>query len=169
MTILLRGTLVRASALALGLALAAPAVAHDHKAGAVTVGSPWSRATPPGARTGAGYLTLANEGTEADRLVSASSPAARAVEIHSMSVDGNGVMTMRALPEGVALAPGASATLEPGGLHLMLIGLVEPLREGKSVPVTLAFERSGSVTVELRVEKLGAATRRNDAEGHANH
>jgi len=110
-----------------------------------------SRATPPAAKVGAGYLALVNGGTAADRLVAASSPAAGRVEIHEMRMDGN-VMRMRELAQGLALPPGATVELKPGGFHLMFMELKAPLAVGANVPVTLVFERAGKVEIELKVE-----------------
>ena len=114
---------------------------------------PWTRAAGQGA-TGAGFLAISNRGAAADRLLSASSPAARATELHSMVRDGE-VMRMRPVPS-IEVPAGQTVTLRPGGLHLMLIGLSGPLREGEAVPVVLRFERAGEVRVELSVQAAGA-------------
>ncbi|MBB3999484.1 copper chaperone PCu(A)C [Aureimonas pseudogalii] len=135
-------------------ALAGPAAAHGFKVGAIEIEHPWSRATPPGARTGAGYLAMSNAGPQADRLVSARSARAETVEVHRMSVT-DGVMTMRRVEDGVEIPAGGTAALAPGSLHLMLMGLKAPLREGEMVPVTLTFEKAGEVEVELQVEAMG--------------
>jgi len=140
--------------LALGL-LATPAWAHDYKLGSLEIDHPWTRATPPTAPTGGGFLTVTNKGTTPDKLVSAKSPAAGAVEIHEMKMEGN-VMRMRELPSGLEIAPGATVTLAPGGLHLMMMGLKAPLKQGEKVPVTLVFEKAGKIDVELAVEAMGA-------------
>jgi copper(I)-binding protein len=91
-------------------------------------------------------------GGEADRLVGVASDAARAVELHATMVDTQGVASMRPV-QGVDLPPGGAARFAPGGLHVMLIGLAEPLVEGETFPLTLTFARSGSVTVEVAVER----------------
>ena len=135
--------------------LATPAFAHDYKLGALEIGHPWTRATPPTAPTAGGFLKLTNTGTAPDRLVSAKSPAAGEVQVHEMKMDGN-IMRMRELDKGVEIPAGGSVTLAPGGLHLMLIGLKAPLKAGDSVPVTLTFEKAGSTDVELTVEPMGA-------------
>jgi copper(I)-binding protein len=98
---------------------------------------------------------LLNHGDAADRLLSAESPAAEKVEVHRMSMKG-GVMSMGPLPEGVVLPPHGEVTLEPGGVHLMLLGLKEPLVEGKSLQVTLHFEHAAPLSVTLRVAGIGA-------------
>jgi copper(I)-binding protein len=143
---------------AVGLALAmspSGALAHDYKVGAIEIAHPWSRATPPGAATGAGYLGLTNGGTEADRLVGLSSPVAAKVEVHQMSVT-DGIMKMGAVEGGLDIPAGGTVALQPGGYHLMLMGLTRPLVEGERVPVTLVFDKAGPVEVELAVDKIGA-------------
>ena len=104
------------------LLMALPAAAHDYKLGALEIGQPWARATPPTAPTGGGYLSVKNTGTTPDRLMSASSPAAGAVQVHEMKMDGN-VMRMRELDGPLEIKPGETVTLAPGGMHLMMIGL----------------------------------------------
>ena len=140
--------------------VAAPALAHDYEAGDLKIEHPWSRATPPAARVGAGDLGIVNRGGTSDRLISASSPAAGRVEIHEMRMDG-GVMRMRELPSGVALPAGQSVALKPGGFHLMLMELRAPLKQGSSVPMTLVFERAGKVEIELSVEAAGSPAPRH--------
>jgi len=146
-------------ALTLALLITVPAVAtaHEFKAGDITIGHPWSRATPGGAKVGGGYLTLTNNGTAPDRLVSVSIPAAVAdhVEIHEMATK-DGVMTMRAKPDGVTVEPGKTVAFVPGGYHLMLMGLKAPLKEGDRVKAELNFEKAGKVEVTINVEGMGA-------------
>jgi copper(I)-binding protein len=134
-------------------AVALPVVASAQQAGDLVIAAPWSRAAGQGG-TGAGFLAISNRGAVADRLLSASSPAARVTEIHAHVRDGD-VMRMRPVP-AIDLPPGQTVSLQPGGLHLMLIGLTRPLQAGQSVPVTLVFERAGAVQVELAVQGAGA-------------
>lgn len=145
----------------LGLALSAPAHAHGYEVGELEIGHPWSRETPPGASVGAGYLTVTNNGDRADRLVDADSPAADRVEIHR-SIEEDGVSRMEHQDEGVKIPAGEEIAIEPGGYHLMLMGLDEPLSEDERIPVTLEFERAGSVEVELVVEPLAGADEHSD-------
>ena len=140
----------RAAAVLL-LCLSLSAAAQEYSVGPLTIERPWSRATPPAAKVGAGYLVVTNRGQAADRLSAASSPAAGRVEIHEMKMDG-GVMRMRELAQGLAVPPGASVELKPGGYHLMLRELPAPLVAGTRVPMTLVFERAGRVDIELKVE-----------------
>jgi len=148
----------------LTLALAAVS-AHAQSSGTISVDGAFSRATPGGAKVGVGYLTIANTGSTADRLVAASSPAAGKVEIHEMTMDG-GVMKMRALANGLPIEPGKTAALAPGGNHLMLLDLKAPLKAGDKVPVTLTFEKAGKIDVTLDVRGIGAQQPAGDAHDH---
>lgn len=133
--------------------LAAPLAAHDFKQGDLSIAHPWARQTAAGQSTGGGFMTISNGGAAADRLLGASSPAAARVEIHAMSMDG-GVMRMRPVTGGLPVPAGGALALKPGGYHLMLTGLKGPLELGRLVPLTLHFERAGTVTVELKVEPV---------------
>jgi copper(I)-binding protein len=148
-------TLRLAASLLLALQFAAPAVAHDYKLGALEIGDPWARATPPTAPTGGGYLSIKNTGTTPDRLLSISSPAAETVQVHEMKMEGN-VMRMREISGGLEIPPGATVTLAPGNLHLMMMGLKAPLKRGEKVPLSLVFEKAGKIDVELAVVAMGA-------------
>ncbi|RVT98935.1 copper chaperone PCu(A)C [Rhodovarius crocodyli] len=136
--------------LLLGATLLAP-LAAQAQTPAVTVESPWTRAARAGGQ-GAGFLTLRS--AAGDRLLSASSPAANRVELHTHMRDGD-VMRMRPV-ENIELPAGTAVTLQPGGNHLMFIGLKQPFEQGAQVPVTLVFERAGSITVQLPVQGAGA-------------
>jgi len=137
------------------LLVATQALADDVKVGDLVVAKPWARATPTGAPTGAGYLTIENHGQADDRLVGVSSPSAARAEVHQMSMDG-GVMRMRPAQGGIAIAAGKSVTLTPNGYHIMLVGLNAPLKQGDKVAVTLTFEKAGKVDVQLDVQAIGA-------------
>ena len=143
------------SSVAAVLLLATQALADDVKLGDVVIVLPWARATPSGATTGAGYLTIENHGQADDRLVGVASPVAAKVEVHEMSMTG-GVMRMRPVQGGVAIAAGKSVTLAPSGYHIMLMGLNAPLKQGDKVPVTLTFEKAGKAEVVLDVQAIGA-------------
>jgi periplasmic copper chaperone A len=127
---------------------------HAEQTGPITIEKPFSRATPAGSKVGAGYMTITNKGTVADRLVSASSPAAGKVEIHEMSMQDH-VMKMRELSGGLPIEGGKTVSLAPGGSHLMLIELKAALKQGDKVPVTLNFEKAGKVEVTLDVQAIG--------------
>jgi periplasmic copper chaperone A len=154
----------------LGVAmLAAPAWAEDVKAGDLVISQPWSRATPGGAKTGGGFLTIENKGSAPDRLVAVSGDFAGKIEVHEMAVK-DGVMTMRLLENGLAIEPGKTVKLAPGGYHLMMLDLKAPLKQGDKLPVTLQFEKAGTVAVTLDVQGVGAkgpAGASGKMEGHS--
>ncbi|HEY2610975.1 MAG TPA: copper chaperone PCu(A)C [Reyranella sp.] len=135
--------------------LALPAFALDYKLGAIEIGQPWTRATPPTAESGGGYLVLKNTGTTPDRLIAVKSPAADKVEIHEMKMDGN-IMRMREVEKGIEIPPGATVELKPGGFHVMFMGLKAPFAKEAKVPLTLVFEKAGSIDVDLMVQAMGA-------------
>src|ERR1700750_1540748 len=112
--------IVGSALLALAVGIAAPSIAHGYKLGDLSIGHPWVRATPGGAKIGGGYLSVTNNGTAPDRLTGATFSDADHVEIHEMSMDG-GVMKMRPLPNGVEIKPGEKVKLAPEGTHLMLM------------------------------------------------
>jgi copper(I)-binding protein len=130
------------------------AVAADFSLKSLAIKDPFARATPPGAKTAGVFMTIENKGKDADRLVAASSSAAGIVEIHEMKMDG-GMMQMREV-KGLEIRPGATVELKPGGYHVMLMDLKQPLKEGGTVPVTLRFEKAGSVEVNAAIGALGA-------------
>ncbi len=152
-------------ALALIAALAAPASAQITRHGSITAADPWSRATSSRASIGAGYVTVRNAGAQADRLVSATSPRAAKVEIHTMSLD-DGIMRMRPLPNGLEVPAGGEALLAPGGNHIMLIGLKSPLKAGERVPATLRFARAGDVMIQFKVVGAGSTVAGVRQGGH---
>jgi periplasmic copper chaperone A len=133
----------------------ASAQAQEVKAGDLVITQVWSRATPAGAKVAGGYLTIENKGATPDRLVSGSGDFAGKVEIHEMAMN-NGVMTMRPLDKGLAIEPGKTVKLAPGGYHLMLMDLKNPLKQGEKVPLTLEFEKAGKVALSLDVQGVGA-------------
>ena len=141
--------------LALTLLWSGSVLALDYKLGAIEIGHPWSRATPPTAESGGGYLAITNTGTTPDRLIAVKSPAADKVEIHEMKMDGN-IMRMREVEKGIEIPPGATVELKPGGFHVMFMGLRAPFAKDARVPLTLVFEKAGSIDVELMVQAMGA-------------
>lgn len=157
------GLVVRLPMTALAAGVAA-ARAHGSRLGDLVIDHPYATPTPAGARTGAAYLrTLRNTGDQADRLVGASTPAARTVEIHRSVVDAGNVMRMRAI-DGIELPPKAELKLRRGGeYHLMLIDLKAPLKNGDRFPMTLRFQKAGEREVTVWVQQP------RDAAGSADH
>jgi copper(I)-binding protein len=115
----------------------------------------FTRAMPPAAFTGGGFVTIKNTGAEDDRLVSASSVVSAHVETHTMRMDGD-VMKMHSQPEGFVVPAGGVLELKPGGKHLMFIGVEKPFVEGTDISVTLVFEHAGMVEVMLHAIPIGA-------------
>lgn len=130
------------------------ASAADATVGDITVKAPWARASAGMARAGAAFMTIDNAGAEADRLVSASADVSKTVELHTHVKDGD-VMKMRRV-EAVDVPAGGAVELQPGGYHVMFMGLQQPLEDGESFPLTLTFETAGDVTVEVMVMGAGA-------------
>jgi len=139
---------------ALSLA-SATAFASEYQLRSLNVDSPYARATPPGAMTAGAFMKIANRGNLPDRLVRAASPAAGGVELHEMKMEGS-VMRMRSVV-GIEIGAGETVALRPGGYHLMLVNLKHPLGEGEDVPLTLTFEKAGSLDVVVKVEAMGAS------------
>jgi len=169
MLLLLRSVTV-AAALAMPLAIANTASAQQGTAAtAVTVSSPWARATPGGAKVGAAYLELSAPKGAADTLVSAKSPVAGVVELHTHTHEA-GVMKMRRV-ETIPVAAGTKVALTPGGLHIMLMELQKPLKEGEAIDLTLVFEKAGEVVVKVPVLKVGSPGPAGTAGGggHGGH
>jgi copper(I)-binding protein len=126
----------------------------------VKVANAWVRAPVPGQPTAAAYLDLTSDRNLA--VVAAGSPAAGRVEMHSMTVDG-GIMRMRALPR-IDLPAGKTVKLSPGGMHLMLLDLKQPMKAGDTVPLVLSLQPAGAgqsslttLTVQAEVRAPGAA------------
>jgi periplasmic copper chaperone A len=134
---------------ALWLAVQIPAWGADYRAGDLLVTEPWARPTPPSATVGAVYFSVTNAGAKADRLMSISSPMARAVEIHE-SRTVQGMVQMRAVPS-VDCPPGAAVKIEPGALHVMLLDLTAALTPGMKFPLSLRFRDAGVLTVQVSV------------------
>ncbi len=133
----------------------ASARADEVKAGDLVISQAWSRATPNGAKIGAGYFTIENKGTVADKLVGVAGEVSDKIELHEMSMN-NGVMKMRPVDGGLVIEPGKTVKLGPNGYHLMIMDLKKPLKQGGKVPVTLEFEKAGKVAVTLDVQGIGA-------------
>ena len=152
----------------LALALTAGSIiayASEYKAGSLKAEHAWARVTIEG-RPAAGYLVIHNMGDVGDRLVSASSPMADRVELHTHIMKDN-VMKMRRV-DGFDVPAGGKVKLEPGGNHLMLFGLKHHPKADDELPVTLVFEKAGSLDLKLVVK--GAGHKMNDENGdHSGH
>ena len=145
------------------------ALAGSAAAQGVAIEGPWARATAGQAKNGAAYLTLTNLGDTPERLVKVESPVATTVELHA-HVNDNGVMRMRAIT-AIEVSPGEPSILQPGGLHVMLIDLKEPLKQGEKFPLTLTFESGKTATVQVAIRQSGAvgAGAAAPRSAHGNH
>ena len=126
--------------------------AHEITAAALTIQYPWARATAASAKTGALYLTVRNNGAEADRLTGVATDAAERCELHLSETSGD-VMTMR-MVENVEVPAGGAATFAPQGAHIMLFGLKAPLKKGTHFAATLHFEKAGDVAIDVLVQGI---------------
>lgn len=143
------------------------AYAQDYKTGNLRITQAYARPTVVRQPTGAAYLTMENAGVRSDRLTGATTPIAKSVELHTMSMEGN-VMRMREV-SGIELEPSGKVAMKPGeGFHLMLMGLRKPLSVGDTFPLTLTFERAGKLVISVKVEESGANSS-NKHGGHGGH
>ena len=139
-------------AVSAALILVLSAFAAMAQTGEIQIKDAWARATPGGAQTAAAYVTILSP--TGDRLKAASTPVAQKAELHTMTMDGN-VMKMRQV-DGIDLPAGQAVTLKPGGYHIMLTALTQPLTEGQSFPLTLTFDKAGTREVTVTVQKVGS-------------
>ena len=137
------------------VAIAAPVAAEPVMAGELVIEQHWARASIGTSRPGAIYLTIRNDGMEPDALVSVSTDVAETAEVHE-TVTNEGLTRMKSVGE-VGVPPEASVSFAPGGKHIMLMGLREPLVEGDEFTMFLTFERAGEVPVSVPI--LGIASR----------
>ncbi|WP_421739629.1 copper chaperone PCu(A)C [Caulobacter sp.] len=156
-----------ALALAAAVAFAAPALAADYKAGDLTVQQPWTRPAMAG-MNGVGFMVIANAGAKPVKLLSAQSPVAGKVEMHSSSMT-NGVMSMRRQDEGVTIPAKGQQAFAPGGYHFMLLGLKQPLTLGQKVPVTLLFDNGLRANIEMTVQSAATSAPMGSAAEHQHH
>jgi periplasmic copper chaperone A len=154
------------TALLLALAtLASDAIAEDFSIGTLQIGNPWTRATPKGSTVAGAYMRITNKGSAPDRLVGGSAAVAGRFEVHSMVME-QGVAKMRPVEGGLEIKPGETVDLKPGSMHVMLMGLKQPLEKGQTVKGTLEFEKAGKVDIEYAVEALGVSAPGPAKHGH---
>lgn len=143
--------LLLAGVLALGTA---PAFARDYTLKELRIVEPYSRATPPGARTAGIWFRIENQGSGNDALVGVASPIADSAELHVTRMEGK-LAQMRPV-NAIGVPARATVTLAPNGYHVMLVGLHEPLAAGAQIPLTLTFSRAGKIEIEADVIALSA-------------
>lgn len=150
-------TFLPAAALAVGLAAAASAQP-------IAVEDAYARVSGPSAKSGAVFMVIENTGASDDRLVAVAAPVAERAELHTNLIDASGVARMVEVEDGFPIRAGQSHALARGGDHVMLLGLNAPLPDGASFPLTLTFEKAGTITVEVPVD----STRMGDAPAGQN-
>ena len=140
--------------------------AHEYKVGALQIAHPWSQALPPNAQTVAAYFVIHNTGTVADRLLSAQTPIAKKAEIHEHVMQDD-LMKMQQVPS-VNIPADGTVTFAPMAYHVMLLNLKDRslLQDGKHFPLTLNFEKAGSLTVDVNVQKQPPAPSKANAHAH---
>jgi copper(I)-binding protein len=122
---------------AIAFCMGTNAMANDYKAGSIEISTPWSRATPKGAQTAIGYMTIKNNGTTPDRLIGGSVEVADRFQLHAMTMK-DGIAKMRDL-SGIDIKPGQTIEFKPGGSHAMFVNLKHPLSK-----VSISKARSSS-------------------------
>ncbi len=137
--------------------------AHDYTVGDITIEHPWARATPPKAVNAGAFMLLNSKG--GDQLIAASSDIAAKTEVHEMQMV-DGVMKMRQLAAGLALAPNQTVKLAPGTYHIMLLGIKQPFKEGDQFPMTLTFAKAGKITVSIKVQAMTDMAATPTRHGH---
>ena len=146
--------LLAAAALLL-LSAGAPSAQDAVRSGDIAIAQPWARASIGTSRPGAAYLTIRNEGPGADTLLGVESGVAGWAEVHETTTDSGGLTRMG--PAGpLAIGPGETVVLAPGGKHIMLMELNEALVEGETLPLLLRFEQAGEVEVAAPILGIGS-------------
>lgn len=152
-------------ALCVVLCAGATASGHEYGIGDLKVGHPYAIETPAGARTGAGYLSVTNEGEAPDYLIDVRSDYPRTM-LHRTTMR-DGVARMEHV-SALEIPPGGTVTLEPGGMHVMFMGIEgDPFDLDDKVPATLVFESAGEIEVLFAVQKRGTPDAMTDHGDHA--
>lgn len=161
---------LQAIAFTILLAAAGGASAQAAQAGPIHIDQARARPSVNGQASGAAYVRIENKGKTADKLLSASSPAAQSVEIHTMAMEGN-LMKMREVSE-ITVQPQSTVDMQPGaGYHIMLMNLRQPLKAGDTFPMTLVFEKAGKTEVNVQVGAAGSPGKgaKHSHGGHGGH
>lgn len=155
-------TLIAAVAALLALAAVHPAAADGH----IMVDAPFARASAsPMAKAGGAFMTITNNGDEDDVLIDAQGDAAVRIELHT-HVMKDGAMTMMRVEDGIPVPAHETVMLQPGGYHVMFMGLKAPLVEGETVHITLVFEKAGEMAVDIPILDVGAMGGGNGQQKH---
>ena len=144
------------------------ALADSIKIGDLMINNPVARATAPGAKVGAGYLTITNHGKTSDRLIGGTTDFAKKIDVHEMKMTDSemSVMKMQPVEGGLEIKPGETVKLVPGGYHLMFMKLSEPLKEGEHRKAILTFEKAGKIEVMFNVISIAESLKMKDNMKH---
>ena len=155
-------TLFAAVAALVSLAAIHPAAADGH----IMVDAPFARASAsPMAKAGGAFMTITNSGDMDDVLIDARGDAAARIELHT-HVMKDGAMTMMRVEDGIPVPAGKTVMLQPGGYHVMFMGLKAPLVEGETVHITLVFQKAGEMAVDIPILDVGAMGGGNGQHQH---
>ena len=138
-----------------------PALAQAH----MVIEDAYARASSPVAQSGAAFMTIFNHSDMDDRLIGVTSTAAERLELHTHIMEDNGVMRMVEVEEGFAIPAGDTIALERGAMHVMMLGLTEPLVQGEDIEVTFSFEHADPVVHTITIDN----ERQPSAEAHSGH
>lgn len=135
------------------------------------VTDPYARAASPVAISGAAFMAVTNASDTDDRIIAASSDIAERVELHTHIQNADGVMQMVHLEDGIPVPAGETVVLERGGLHVMFLGLRQPMNNGDAITLTLEFETADPLTVTVpvdldRMPSHGGAMHQGHGNGH---
>lgn len=134
----------------------------------ITIDNPYARASGPTARAGAVFMIIHNNGETDDRLLSVTSDASARVELHAHVDQGNGVMRMMEVEDGLSIPAGGMHALKRGGDHVMFMGLSGPWEQGDMIPLTLTFEKAGEISVEIPVDLTRKPVMDHGGQNHGN-
>jgi periplasmic copper chaperone A len=143
--------MTRVLAFLTALCLGLPAFAHDLTVGDLQIIHPSIPQPAASAKSAGGYMAIVNNGTEADRLIGIETDIAAKADVHESKVDANGIGTMDLVP-ALEIPAGGTVNLEPGGYHIMFMGLKAKLTEGEMVKAVLVFEHAGRVEMEFMID-----------------
>jgi len=143
--------MTRVFAFVAALLLAAPVFAHEVTVGDLTIIHPHIPQPARSAKAAGGFMSIVNDGAEADRLIAIETAFATKTSLHESMVDANGLGSMNSVA-GIDIPAGATVSLEHGGYHVMFMGLVGPLVEGEMQKATLVFEKAGRVEIEFQID-----------------
>ena len=135
-------------------------------AGDITIDAPWARASAGMAKAGAAFMAITNPNSHDHTLINAATDVAKRVELHTHTMV-DGVMKMRQVEGGINVPAGETVMLQPGGYHVMLMGLNAPLKEGSSFPLTLTFTGDRTLTIDVKV--MSPSAMGGQMGGHMKH